>query len=55
MDKTVILLKIESLKRCINRIKSKQPECKESLYSDWDIQDIIFEREIMQWMDKKLQ
>ncbi len=41
MDETIILSKIESLKHCIDRIKSKIPDKKNILLSDWDTQDII--------------
>jgi uncharacterized protein YutE (UPF0331/DUF86 family) len=37
----VILSKIESLKRCVDRIKAKTPLNKDILFEDWDIQDII--------------
>ena len=41
MDETVILVKIESLKRCLDRIKTKIPHDAKQLSSDLDRQDII--------------
>ena len=41
MDKLVILSKIESLKRCVDRIKEKSPNSLEELVSDIDSQDVI--------------
>lgn len=41
MDKTIILAKLESLKRCIERIETKAPEDLHVLERDWDLQDII--------------
>lgn len=41
MDKMIIYSKIESLERCLNRIKSKTPRNAEILKSDLDCQDII--------------
>ncbi|MFZ5570644.1 MAG: type VII toxin-antitoxin system HepT family RNase toxin [Thermodesulfobacteriota bacterium] len=41
MDDQIILAKIESLKRCIDRITAKRPASRELLSSDFDIQDII--------------
>jgi len=41
MDELIIYSKIDSLKRCIERIKSKSPESLEILKSDLDCQDII--------------
>ncbi|HCE45363.1 MAG TPA: hypothetical protein DET40_17630 [Lentisphaeria bacterium] len=41
MDKMVIFNKIESLRRCINRIREKTPETAGQLESDIDLQDII--------------
>ena len=41
MDKDVINNKIESLMRCIERIKSHFPPSIEKLESDYDMQDII--------------
>lgn len=37
----VVRLKLESLRRCINRIEQKKPETVEILKIDYDIQDII--------------
>ena len=41
MNSDLILTKITSLKRCINRIKTKTPEHVEELLDDLDLQDII--------------
>ncbi len=41
MDKMVVFNKIESLRRCINRIREKTPETAGQLESDIDLQDII--------------
>jgi len=41
VDEIIILAKIESLKRCLNRIREKIPANVASLESDLDKQDII--------------
>ena len=41
MDKEVISVKLESLRRCIRRIEDKTPETAEILLKDNDLQDII--------------
>ena len=41
MDNMLIFNKIESLRRCISRIREKTPETAEQLGSDIDLQDII--------------
>ncbi|EWH08180.1 hypothetical protein DS2_18598 [Catenovulum agarivorans DS-2] len=41
MDNEVVLNKLESLRRCLNRIQSKTPESYELLANDYDLQDII--------------
>jgi len=41
MDREVIEQKLESLRRCIQRIESKCPADVQSLKSDTDLQDII--------------
>lgn len=41
MAEAVILSKIASLKRCVDRIESKIPADADILLRDWDIQDII--------------
>jgi uncharacterized protein YutE (UPF0331/DUF86 family) len=41
MDETVILVKLDSLRRCIERIRSKTPESATALLDDYDLQDII--------------
>ena len=41
MDKDVVLNKLESLRRCIQRIQDKTPASAELLAGDYDLQDII--------------
>lgn len=41
MDSQMILSKITSLKRCINRIKNKIPKTSLELQADYDLQDIV--------------
>jgi hypothetical protein len=41
MDRQIVLEKLESLRRCLNRIEEKRPDKLERLQSDVDIQDII--------------
>jgi len=41
MDRAVIDQKLESLRRCLTRIRSKLPFTSEQLASDFDLQDII--------------
>lgn len=41
MDKQIILNKLSSLKRCIERIESKVPGTCAALKADFDLQDII--------------
>ena len=41
MDKDVILKKLESLSRCIDRIESKNPHSLDILEEDLDLQDVI--------------
>ena len=41
MDNMLIFNKIESLRRCINRIREKTPETAVQLESDLDLQDIV--------------
>jgi uncharacterized protein YutE (UPF0331/DUF86 family) len=41
MDKEIIGVKIESLRRCVERIKEKTPATAEILLEDNDLQDII--------------
>ena len=41
MDKTVILNKLESLRRCITRVQGKTPASSDLLRQDLDLQDII--------------
>lgn len=38
MDEAIIFYKIESLKRCVDRINSKIPSSEETLFDDLDIQ-----------------
>jgi uncharacterized protein YutE (UPF0331/DUF86 family) len=41
LDKLVIDQKLESLRRCTERVKSKLPSTLETLVSDIDLQDVI--------------
>jgi len=41
MDKDVVGVKIESLRRCVQRIKDKTPDSAISLIDDYDVQDIL--------------
>jgi len=41
MDKEVVSAKIESLRRCVQRIKEKTPASADLLEQDYDLQDII--------------
>ena len=41
MDKDVVLNKLESLRRCLQRVKDKTPTSYELLIDDYDLQDII--------------
>lgn len=41
MDKDVVSAKIESLRRCVQRIKDKTPASPQLLEEDFDLQDII--------------
>ena len=41
MDREVIDQKLESLRRCLQRIQSKCPEHAEQLAADLDLQDIV--------------
>lgn len=41
MDKEVIGVKLESLRRCVQRIEDKTPETAQALLEDNDLQDII--------------
>jgi hypothetical protein len=41
MDELVILTKIDSLHRCLRRIRGKTPQDVDTLISDLDRQDII--------------
>jgi len=41
MDKELVLVKLESVRRCITRIREKTPESALVLATDYDLQDII--------------
>ena len=41
MDKDVVLNKLESLRRCLQRIQDKTPDSQQQLAKDYDLQDII--------------
>jgi hypothetical protein len=41
MNSIVIKTKLESLRKCLDRIESKKPETLDDLLEDIDVQDII--------------
>jgi uncharacterized protein YutE (UPF0331/DUF86 family) len=41
MDRDIIMRKLDSLARCINRIEEKRPDSLETLIDNVDIQDIL--------------
>lgn len=41
MDRALVLNKIESLRRCIQRVEARCPEDVNTLLEDWDTQDIL--------------
>jgi len=41
MDETIVLSKLESLRRCVARIEAKTPPAQEDLAGDYDLQDIV--------------
>jgi len=41
MDREMILVKLESLRRCIQRVSDKCPVNAETLVNDFDLQDIL--------------
>ena len=41
MDEAVILSKLDSLRRCVERIQSKTPASASELAGDYDLQDIV--------------
>jgi uncharacterized protein YutE (UPF0331/DUF86 family) len=41
MDRDLILVKLESLRRCIQRVSDKCPVNAETLVNDFDLQDIL--------------
>ncbi len=41
MDETVVLSKLESLRRCVERVREKTPASANELSEDYDLQDII--------------
>ncbi|MDA3806698.1 MAG: DUF86 domain-containing protein [Thiomicrorhabdus sp.] len=54
MDKDVVLNKLESLRRCLQRIQDKAPASHDLLIEDYDLQDIItlnLERSVQQCVD----
>jgi uncharacterized protein YutE (UPF0331/DUF86 family) len=54
MEKQVIENKLESLRRCIDRIQSKKPESLDALTGNYDLQDILsvnLERAVKQCVD----
>ena len=55
MDPDIILRKLDSLARCVNRIEEKRPETLEGLMGNIDLQDILsinLERAIQVSVDK---
>jgi len=54
MDRDVVLMKLESLRRCVKRIQDKTPTSYKELVDDYDLQDIItlnLERSVQQCVD----
>lgn len=54
MDKDVVLNKLESLRRCLQRVEEKTPASVDRLVEDYDLQDIIsvnLERSIQTCVD----
>ena len=41
MNSIIIKIKLESLRRCLERIESKKPDTLDDLLQDIDVQDII--------------
>ena len=41
MDKDVVAAKLESLRRCVERIEEKRPDSAQALLDNYDLQDII--------------
>ncbi|MEI8140767.1 MAG: hypothetical protein WCI03_12985 [bacterium] len=41
MDKDVLMNKLESLRRCVQRVQDKAPASSDLLKGDYDLQDII--------------
>jgi len=41
MDRDVVSAKLETLRRCVQRVKEKTPATAKSLSDDYDLQDII--------------
>jgi len=41
MDKTLVLKKLQALRRCLDRIESKRPADPAALRADYDLQDIL--------------
>ena len=41
MDRDVVAAKLESLRRCVERVRARTPESAAELISDYDAQDII--------------
>ncbi|MEA2109034.1 MAG: DUF86 domain-containing protein [Pseudomonadota bacterium] len=54
MDKDIVLNKLESLRRCLQRVQDKTPASCDLLIDDYDLQDIIvlnLERAVQQCVD----
>ena len=41
MDEALVLAKLESLRRCVERIRAKTPSSVQALAEDYDLQDIL--------------
>ncbi len=41
MENDVILRKMDSLRRCLNRIEEKRPDTWKGIEEDFDLQDIL--------------
>lgn len=54
MDDELVLGKLESLRRCVDRVATKTPSSADALKADFDLQDIIsvnLERAVQQCVD----
>ncbi|MBN2862944.1 MAG: hypothetical protein JXN62_07270 [Bacteroidales bacterium] len=56
MDKDVVLNKLESLRRCLQRVEDKTPISPDLLVKDYDLQDLIvlnLERSVPMCVEKR--